>query len=498
MRGENTDIVKKKAGELVVRIAGIWGIKAESEEVEEEEAGDADGADGADGADDAEEDDDEDDINEIMKEQLREYYEAAKAYAEAALNLQVLKIIEEQRNGNGSNLASMEELESQKSKAKAALDDITGARGMLESFNGNEEIKIKLKMMYDALETAKEEELGLIERAIKILWGEMENLYADEIKKREKTIGYLTGGVLETLPMEEERRKKELESYLAGQLAGLEAEKEAVSEEVNAGHEDLIDKIGEAMDEIAGESGWETVQGIVNGYRSDWDFDAMIRGGSVLSTAAGETIAWAEWRAARRDSGLAGWEMEEEIKRDYGVIEARAVNAANAAARAEVRKIIEENKSGLTGGIGYERAAELIRELRSAGEGLNETGREALENYIEGLLELAAAKDVYGMGKEVSDEENERLKEEYKNSEKLYKEYSQWQYKLYDINDYYRIFASGEYGRLGEEEKEALRVYAADWAAEHISMGDIGEWSAEGVISAVRKLNEEIAGVDGG
>jgi hypothetical protein len=478
IRGFNEYTVKNKAGVLMVRIAGIWGIEVNTEEAEDkEDAG-------------------EKSLKEIMGEQLREYYAAANKYAEASQNLQVFKVINEQRDGNGRGMASINELEKLKNRA-AEMRKSADGEGKIGSFTGAEEIKSKLKILYGEQASAKETEKELIGAAITELWEELENWYDDEIKKRNDTITYLTGGSFEAVPLEEERRKKELQSYLIGQKAGLEAEKGSVGAQAAAGYEDLIGKIEGILGKIEEGSGWETVRVEVNGLRDgDEIFDAVIRGKTVLGTA-GEAIAWAAYQQARRENGLTAADAMEAIERDYGKMEARSINAANETAHEAVRVLIAEKAGDIGKGVSYEEAARIIKELREAGKDLSATGKEALENYIEGLIELAAVNDVYNGSASMSDEDIKGLKDAYKKAEEKWKGYGQWQYQLYEVNDFYKIFTSALYGGTGKEEKEVLWAYAADCAAGFINGGELTEHTVDGVISAIRAYDESLDKADG-
>jgi cell wall-associated NlpC family hydrolase len=109
---------------------------------------------------------------------------------------------------------------------------------------------------------------------------------------------------------------------------------------------------------------------------------------------------------------------------------------------------------------GEEKALEYAAELRDAGRGLNEQGREALESFIAAFLEYAAVRDYENGSTGSADSADvESRQREYQEAATAYMIYESWRYTAYDAAGLEEIISSAEFAALPAEDRELFLFY---------------------------------------
>ncbi|MDR2136386.1 MAG: hypothetical protein LBO76_07205, partial [Treponema sp.] len=145
------------------------------------------------------------------------------------------------------------------------------------------------------------------------------------------------------------------------------------------------------------------------------------------------------------------------IQERYGQYDVLLRNRQNQEAGERVARLIAALKGGLDT-AGERKSLGYAAELRDAGEGLNDSGQEALEALITSFLEYAAVRD-YENGCAGPDD-TEFSKKEYKDALAAYTAYESWSYSIYNAAGLRKITGSAEFGSMAAEDRERFLFYA--------------------------------------
>jgi hypothetical protein len=412
--------------------------------------------------------------------QYGEYLEAVQAY-EAARHLAGLRQEAEWIAAGAQNQQSIARLAEKIGKVKGiteTADILEQYKAVLDTALGDEkQLLEKLKAAHG--EAAAGPEKDALEAAIQAVWGAVLSYYEAEQRAAKRAVEYLYGKDNLSEPLSDGKRmEKELRAWLMGQLAGIE--QEIALAEVAA------EKLKQQRNKIQTLLAAASVLAAAETFREDEDIADILRRKTELGLAE-QAAALVAYRAARTGLGLEAADADEWILREYGGMRTAAVNAADAKARAAVHQIIKDFSKdpwqmNITALYGY------IAELRAAGAGLGLAGQTALNEYIQGLLEYAAIRDVQAQA---------NMQINRAGAEQAYKDAVEWQgtlvgwlESLRDTEEYLeRVLGSSAFGRMTAAERELVLRYGAGRLLQEIEWQEV----AGGYASFKEKVGERRA-----
>jgi hypothetical protein len=386
------------------------------------------------------------------------------------------------------------------------------------------ELLISLDQAYrESADSLEREALLSLMRQV---WDEAAAYYAGEAALREESVRYLTTGFSREMDAES-RAQAERIVYLRGLLAALRftadhEEKAGESgaagtaggapeddrpqddrAEDDAGHggagdeapeaagtgEEGAEESGEAPEPTLGDmadlierilgDGSNLAAAVARAAGEIPLFARIIHGGLELSGPA-SVASWLAQREAARALGLEAVERGRLIRERYESYYAPGLNQKNQAARLRVQALMTARHSGTGDARGMDTALAYTAELRDAGEDLNLTGREALEDYIAAFLEYAAVCDYqYGIG---SPARARSLEAEYAGALNTYRLYDSWQYQIYSPAGITGIRESAAFQELSPQDRRTFSLAEGDLSA-------LGAWAGGLTERARRELS---------
>jgi hypothetical protein len=400
-----------------------------------------------------------------VEESALAYYRLFHEYTDILRSLEINSLLESLESGSGLGQPSISGLEAKAEEARLLSrsgreEDLRAAAGLYPAeislsvlwgpetvlFEDGRELLAALDQAYRASTASGEREalLALMRR----VWEEAAEWYEGEVLLRRRSAEYLKTGVLaETggVPGEAELRVR-LEGILAALDHSLAVESQEGFGVLKAQIESILTLGPEEMAEAVEEAGGDPL------------FAAAMEGLLPLSAGA-YTAAWLARRRAERDLGLFDQEQARLITERYGAYASGDMNRQNREAREAVTAFIAAFTGESRDTAGREGALEYAAELRGLEQGLNQLGREALDDYIAAFLEYAAVRDC--LADPSAEPDLPRLAAVYSAAGEAYEAFASWHYKIYDSAGLAEIAGSAEFSLLSEEDRDEFSLCAA-------------------------------------
>jgi hypothetical protein len=437
-----------------------------------------------------------------IAESILNYYRLSFKYAEILRSLEIGALLETLESGAGLGQPGIGELEAMAEEIRMLLqsgreEDLRAAAGLYPAeltvairwgdmpgeaplYQNGRDLLIALDRAYWESSISEEQEIMIT--LMQEVWQEASRWYAEEALLRKQSIEYLKTGILPEVrgrDSEEADLRVRLKGYLAAlhtasALAGPDLDSAAVPQDLSD-LETLLEEIWSLPPE-------ETAGALEEAGENP--LFAALTAGTLVLPAASYAAAWLAQRQTKRDLGLFDTERAQLIVNRYSAYDAKNINRQNREARELVKVLIAAFQEGTGGAAGREGALGYAAELRNAGQGLNQTGREALDVYIAAFLEFAAVRDYH------DNPENESyidsLLNEFTAAETVFGVYTSWQYKVYDGAALAEIAGSREFALLQTNLRNEFTSYVSsgDYAA-------LGGWAGKVIETAYKEFSKK-------
>ncbi|MDR0399509.1 MAG: hypothetical protein LBH51_01025 [Treponema sp.] len=433
-----------------------------------------------------------------MGESLLDYYRLSFDYTNILRSMEISALLETLESGAGLGQPGIGELESRAEETRlisqsTGEEELRAAAGLYPAeivvsiswgdtpgeiplYSNGGELLIALDLLYR--ESASPEEQEILSALMREIWEEASRWYTEEALLRKQSIEYLKTGNLPEADRNDPA-DAELRVRLGGFLAALRV---------------LPSLMGPDQDPVVTPQGCADLEDLINDILSlppkelakaveDAGEDPLLAGlmaGTLVMPAGAYAALWLAQRQAKRDLGLLDAERAQLIMSRYGAYDAKTINTQNRKARESVKALIDSFRDGTGGAAGRAGALRYAAELRNIGQGLNQTGQEALDLYIASFLEFAAVRDFH------DNPENEYPlsvpREEFARAESLFGVYNSWQYKIYSAAGLDEIAKSGEFALLSAH----IRV-EFDQHASSLDYIALAEWTGKVIKTAYKE-----------
>ncbi|MDR1353747.1 MAG: hypothetical protein LBK05_10750, partial [Treponema sp.] len=427
-------------------------------------------------------------------ESLLDYYRLSFAYTGILRSLEIDVLLEALEYGAGLGQPGIDGLEAKAEEARllsqsGGEEELRAAAGLYPAeltisirwgaaagetllYQNGGDLLTALDLAYR--ESSVPEEREALTTLMREVWKEASRWYAGEALLRRQSIEYLKTG---RLPAVNGTAEADLQIRLRGFLAALRITPALTEQAPDSAAAQDFAALEALLEELLALPPGQTAGALAAAGENP--LFAALSAGTLALPAGAYAAAWLAQRQAEQDLGLLDAERAQLIVSRYGAYDAETINRRNQDARESIKALIAAFQDGTGGAAGRNGALGYAAELRNAGQGLNQAGREALDVYIAAFLEFAAVRDY-----EDNPENESRLDSllsEYTAAEAAFGLYNSWQYKIYNSAALSEITGSREFALLPASLRNEFASYASsgDYTA-------LGGWAGK-VIEAAYK-----------